>query len=178
MNMIVGLVWMLWSSDAVEHEHYFGLGMHALVIGCSQTRTLFWFGHRCFGHQTQLKTSVMMVWAWLVWSSDAVKEKRSYGLGMDALVIRCSRKRIFPWFGHGCPVHRMQSSMSVIWFWCSGIHEGRSHYAAGDDHNMTMTMTTIATIGLSGVFGKGRWPVSGGSGRWQCPVAVAFIVLE
>ena len=25
----------LWSSDAVEHERYYGLGMDALVIGCS-----------------------------------------------------------------------------------------------------------------------------------------------
>ena len=24
-----------WSSDAVEHERYYGLGMDALVIGCS-----------------------------------------------------------------------------------------------------------------------------------------------
>ena len=29
--------WMLWTSDAVEHECYHGLGMDALVIGCSQT---------------------------------------------------------------------------------------------------------------------------------------------
>ena len=29
--------WMLWSSDADEHERYNGLGMDALVIGCSQT---------------------------------------------------------------------------------------------------------------------------------------------
>ena len=38
---------------------------------------------------------------------------------------------------------------------------------------MTTTMTTIATIALSGVGGGGRWPVSGGGARWQwrCPVA-------
>ena len=153
MNIILVWACMLWSSDAVKQERCSGLGIDALVI-----------------RRWQSNTSVMMVWAWLVWSSDAVKEKRSYGLGMDALVIRCSQKRIFPWFGHGCPVHRMQSSMNVIWFWCSGIHEGLSHYAAGDDHNMTMTMTTIATIGLSGVGGEGRWPVAGGSVRWRWPL--------
>ena len=34
---------------------------------------------------------IIMVWAWMLWSSDAVKQERYYGLGMDALVIRCSR---------------------------------------------------------------------------------------
>ena len=30
------LAWMLSSSDAIEHEGYNGLGMDALVIGCSR----------------------------------------------------------------------------------------------------------------------------------------------
>ena len=35
--------------------------------------------------------NVIMVWAWMLWSSDAVKHERYYGLGMDALVTGCSR---------------------------------------------------------------------------------------
>ena len=31
------LAWMLWSSAAIQHERYYGLGVDALVIGCSQT---------------------------------------------------------------------------------------------------------------------------------------------
>ena len=40
INDIMACAWMLWSSDAVEHERYYGLGMDgmdALVIGCSRT---------------------------------------------------------------------------------------------------------------------------------------------
>ena len=38
-NMNVDMVWagMLGSSDAVEHERYYGWGMDDLVIGCSRT---------------------------------------------------------------------------------------------------------------------------------------------
>ena len=60
--------------QAQEHERNYGLGMDALIIVCS------W------------NTNVMMVWAWMLWSSHALRteDKRSYGLGMDALVIECS----------------------------------------------------------------------------------------
>ena len=34
--------------------------------------------------------NVIMVWAWMLWSSDA-EDERYYGLGMDALVIGCMR---------------------------------------------------------------------------------------
>ena len=47
MNVIMVWAWMLWSSDAVEHERYYGLGME-------------------------------------FWSSDAVENECYYGLGMDA----------------------------------------------------------------------------------------------
>ena len=67
--------WMIWSSDADEHERYNGLGVDALVIGCSPT----WFGHGCSGHRMQ-KMNVIMVWAWMLWSSDAVKQEGYYGM--------------------------------------------------------------------------------------------------
>ena len=42
--------------------------------------------------------NLIMVWAWMLWSPDAVKHERYYGvgmdapsdLGMDALVIGCN----------------------------------------------------------------------------------------
>ena len=37
MNIIMVGAWMLWSSDAVEHERYSALDMDALVIGPSRT---------------------------------------------------------------------------------------------------------------------------------------------
>ena len=104
-------VWarMLWSSYALrtrtllwfghgcsghrmlsEHERYHGLGMDALVTVCSwntnvfrvwarmlwssyAARTLLWFGHGCSGHRM------------------LPEHERYHGLGMDALVIVCSR---------------------------------------------------------------------------------------
>ena len=92
MNVVMVWAWMLWSSDAVKHERYYALGMDTLVIGCSRTQAFSWFGHGCFGHQMQSNMNVIMVWALILWSSDAVEHEQYYGLGMDALVIRCSRK--------------------------------------------------------------------------------------
>ena len=37
MNVIMVWAWMLWSPDAVKHDRYYGLGMGALVNGCSRT---------------------------------------------------------------------------------------------------------------------------------------------
>ena len=37
MNIVIVCAWMLLSSDAVEHERYYCLGVDALVIGRSQT---------------------------------------------------------------------------------------------------------------------------------------------
>ena len=188
----------------LEHERYHGLGMDALVIVCSSntnvimvwawmlwssyalgTRTLLWFGHGCSGHRMLFEhercyglvmdalvivcsgntnvimvwawdalvivcswsTNVIMVWAWILWSSYALgtrtllwfghgcsghrmlsEHERHYGLGMDALVIVCSRNtnvivvwawmlwspyalgtRTTLWSGHGCSGHRMLS---------------------------------------------------------------------
>ena len=89
-DIIMDWAWMLWSSYALgtqtllwighgcsghrmllEHRHYYGLGMDALVIVCS------W------------NTNIIMVWAWMLWSS--------YALGT----------RILLWFGHGCSGHHM-----------------------------------------------------------------------
>ena len=102
--------WMLWSPYALgtrtelwfghgcsddrlllEHERNYGLGMDALVIGCS------W------------NTNGIMVWAWMLWSPYALgtrteswfghgcsdqrmllEHERNYGLGMDALITVCS----------------------------------------------------------------------------------------
>ena len=118
-NVVLVWGWMRWSSQALgtrtllgfghgcaghrmllEQERYYGLGMGALVIGCS------W------------NTNIFMVWARMLWSSDALGtrtllyvyiytymfigfghgytgdrtswEQAGYcGLGMDALVIGC-----------------------------------------------------------------------------------------
>ena len=124
-NVIMVWARMLWSSYALgartllwfgrgcsghrmlfEHERYYGLGTHALVIVCSWStnvimvwarmlsssyalgaRTLLWFGHACSGHRMLFE------------------HERNYGLGMDALVIVCSRNTNVimgtVWFGHG-----------------------------------------------------------------------------
>ena len=65
MNVIMVWAWMLWSSDAVKHERYYGLGMDALVTGCSRTCE----------HERYHGLGM-----------DA-----PFDLGMDALVIGCSR---------------------------------------------------------------------------------------
>ena len=145
-NVIMAWAWMLWSSYALgartllwlghgcsghrmlsEHERSYGLGTDALVIVCSRS------------------TNVIMAWAWMLWSSYALgartflwfghgcsghrmlsEHERSYGLGMDALVIVCSWNtnvimawarmlwssyghgaRTLSWLGHGCSGHRM-----------------------------------------------------------------------
>ena len=145
-NVIMARAWMLWSSYALrtrtlswlghgcsghrmlfEHERSHGLGMDALVIVCSsntnvlmvwawmlwssyalRTRTLSWLGHGCSGDRMllehrryhgsgmdalvivcSLNTNVIMIWAWMLWSS--------YALGARTLL----------WFGHGCSGHRM-----------------------------------------------------------------------
>ena len=89
MNITIVWAWMLWSSDSVEHERHDGFGMDALVIGCSQTGTLLWLEHGCFGHQVQLKINVMLVWTWMLWSSDAVENGRYCGLGAGEYTKCC-----------------------------------------------------------------------------------------
>ena len=72
-NVIMVWAWMLWSACALgtrvllwfehgcfgqrmlsEHERYYGLSMDALVSVCSRN------------------TNVIMVWAWMLWSADAL----------------------------------------------------------------------------------------------------------
>ena len=203
-NVIMVWAWMLWSPYALgtrtslwfghgcsghrmlsKHERYCGLGMDALVSGCSRitnvimvwawmlwspyalgTRTELWFGHGCSGERMLLEhernyglgvdalvsgcsrsTNVIMVWALMLWSPYALgtrtelwfghgcsggrmllKHERYYGLRMDALVTVCSRStnvimvwawmlwspyalgtRTSLWFGHGCSGERMLS---------------------------------------------------------------------
>ena len=105
--------------QAQEHERNYGLGMDALIIVCSWNR------------------NVVMVWAWMLWSSYVLgtrtelwfghacsgrrmplEQERYYGLGMDVLVIVCSaggstwRQRV----SRVSPAHRPWSLIS-----CKGI---------------------------------------------------------
>ena len=133
---------MLESSDAVEHELYYGSGMDALVIGCSC---------RYCGHQTQSNTSVTRVWAWMLWSPDAV-ESRYYGLGMDALVPGCNQTLKFLWFKHGY----------------SAVALRRPRRQHDDDYDdRTVQCSAAGAVGwcvMAGVrcpLGGGRWLVAG-----------------
>ena len=75
-----------------EHERYCGLRMDALVIGCTRN------------------TSVFMVWAWMLWLSDALRTRTllwfwAWMLWLpDALATRT-----LLWFEHGCSGYRMHS---------------------------------------------------------------------
>ena len=79
MNVTMVWAWMLWSSDAVKHERYYGWAWNS-------------------GHPMQSKMNATMdwawmlrtIWAWMLWSSDADEHECYNGLGMDALVIGCS----------------------------------------------------------------------------------------
>ena len=125
----------------LEHRHYYGLGMHALVTVCSwntneimvwawmlwlwyalETQTLLWCGHGCSGYRMLLEY------------------ERNSGLGMDALVTACSWNTdvITAWawmlwlsyalgtrtllcFGHGCSHYRMLWEhgryVILVWVW-------------------------------------------------------------
>ena len=52
---------------------------------------------------------VIMVSAWMPWSSSAGRHERSYVLGMDALVTECSQAWMLYGLGIGCSGHQMQS---------------------------------------------------------------------
>ena len=91
INDIMAGAWMLWSSDAAEHDRCYGSRMGALVVGCSRTSTILWLAHGCSGDRMQPNMTVIMVRAWVLWSSDAVEHQRYYGWRMDALVVGCSR---------------------------------------------------------------------------------------
>ena len=65
--------WMLWLSHTLKDKRCYVLGMDALLIGCTWSTNVFWFGHGCSGYHRR-----------------KLKDERYYGLGMDALVIRCT----------------------------------------------------------------------------------------
>ena len=92
----------------LEHERNYGLGMDALVIVCSWNR------------------NVIMVWAWMLWSSYApgtrtelccghgcsdhrmlLEHARNHGLGMDALSSYALGTGTLLGCGHGSSVHCM-----------------------------------------------------------------------
>ena len=61
--------------------------MDTLVIALINKWTELWFGLGCSGHHISFKMNGNMVWAWMLWSSHLFENKRSYGLGVDDLVI-------------------------------------------------------------------------------------------
>ena len=36
------------------------------------------------------KTHIIIVWAWVLWPSNSIRDKPFYGLGMDALASKCN----------------------------------------------------------------------------------------
>ena len=86
INIIMVSAWMLWSSDAVEHERYYGLGMDVWSSDAVEHTHYSGFGMDTYsGHRMQLTMNIIMVWAWMLRSSDAVE-----------------REHYVSWFGHGC----------------------------------------------------------------------------
>ena len=52
-----------------------GLGRDAPATGCPHTRTLSWLGHACSGKQMISKVNLAIVWEWVLWSSDVLKQE-------------------------------------------------------------------------------------------------------
>ena len=90
-NGIMVWAWMLWSADALgtrtelwfghgcsgqrmllEHERNYGLGMDALVSGCSWNTNENDFGMDALVSGCSWNTNGIMVWAWMLWSADAL----------------------------------------------------------------------------------------------------------
>ena len=61
--------------------------MHYLSYALG-TRTLLWFGHGCACHRMLQEHEL---WAWMHCNRMLAEHERYYGLGLDALVIACSR---------------------------------------------------------------------------------------
>ena len=128
-NGIIAWAWMLWLSDALgirtllwftrgcsgygmhsEHERFYGLGMDALVIGCTENaNVILLLGMDALVLGCTGNTNVIVVYAWMLWLSHALgtrtllwfghecsgyrmlwEHEWYYGLGMDALVIGCT----------------------------------------------------------------------------------------
>ena len=93
-----------------NHGRKSGLGIDALVIGCSQTWTQLWsghHGHQCTGHQVLSNMGTSGLWAWMLGSSDALEHGRRHGLQ------------------HGCTGYRMLSVMDVL-VWSGYVDTARS----------------------------------------------------
>ena len=120
--------------------HYLSYTLLSYALG---TRTLLWFGHGCAIVCYQ-NTNVIMVWAWMHYLSYALgtrtrlwfghgcacyrmlseherycgmlaEHERSYGLGMDALVIVCSRN----------------TNVIMVWAWLHYLSYTLLSYALG-----------------------------------------------
>ena len=89
MDPLVTCYRMLW-----EHERYCGLRMDALDIGCTRN------------------TNAIMVWAWMLWLSDAVGTRMlsSFGHGSSGYLLPYALgTRTLLWFTHGCSGYWMHS---------------------------------------------------------------------
>ena len=108
-----------------EHERHDGLGMDALVTVFSWSADVIMvLGMDALVIVCSWNTNVITAWAWMLWSSYALgartllwfghgcsghcmlfEHERHDGLGMDTLVIVCSRNTNVimgtVWFGHG-----------------------------------------------------------------------------
>ena len=78
----------------------------------------------------------ILVWAWMLWKSYALERGCYSGLGMDALIIVCSRTWMILWLGHGCSAYRMLSYMDVIM--AVGMH--------GSSGNRMLSNMDVATV--------------------------------
>ena len=97
---------MLW-----EHEQHYGLGMDAVVIGCTRNTNVSIPLLPHIPPTQSSETSQNRVRK----SPRLLKHERYHGLGKDALVIRCSRIEHSDGVGmDALQGHRMQSSMIVI----------------------------------------------------------------
>ena len=120
MDVIMVWAWMLWERDALRNGRHMVWAMDALGMGCSQEWTSLWFGHGCFGNGMLSGMDVIMVWAWMLWEWDALRNGRHYGLG------------------NGCFGNGMLSGMDVIMVWAwmlwewDALRNGR-HYGLGMD---------------------------------------------
>ena len=150
--------------------------MGTLIIECTPTRTLLWFGHGYCHHRVHTNTNGSIAWAWMLLSSSALEHERYYGLGMDALVtvlleherhygwdmdalnIECTRTRTFFWLGHGCSYHGVHSNAIVIlvWAWMlSSLSALENNRCYGSDMD-ALKIKCIRTRSLLW-FGHGCW---------------------
>ena len=137
----------------LEHERNYGLGMDALVSGCSWKTNgiMVWDGlgmdalvSVCSGNANGI-----MVSGWMLWSS--------YALGT----------RTELWFGHGCSGHRMlwehERDYGLGWFGhgCSGqrmLWEHERDYGLGMD-----ALVSVCSGNTNGVMGECPWS----PGTWR-----------